>query len=84
MGYNAWTVTSVVAIWAVTSSYGLTSIPTSSAAALLIRRPGVVEVRLTAVPDTWAPTVRRYRYIHWNDKVVLVEPSSRRVVYIID
>src|SRR5262245_8754983 len=42
------------------------------------------EVRLTAVPDAWAPTVRRYRYVHWNDKVVLVEPSSRRVVYIID
>jgi Protein of unknown function (DUF1236) len=42
------------------------------------------DVDLVAVPETWGPSVRRYRYVHWNDRVVLVEPSSRRVVQIID
>lgn len=42
------------------------------------------DVELVAVPETWGPSVRRYRYVHWNDRVVLVEPSSRRVVQIID
>src|SRR5262245_36941061 len=44
--------------------------------------PGTVE--LAPVPDTWGPSVRRYRYVHWNNHVVLVEPSSRRVIQIID
>lgn len=44
--------------------------------------PGTVA--LAPVPDAWGPTVRRYRYVHWNDHVVLVEPSSRRVIQIID
>jgi hypothetical protein len=30
------------------------------------------------------PTVRSYRYFRWNDDVVLVDPTSRRVVQIID
>ena len=42
------------------------------------------DVELVAVPDAWGPPMRRYRYVHWNDRVVLVEPSSRRVVQIID
>jgi len=44
--------------------------------------PGGVE--LVTVPETWGPSVRRYRYVHWNDRVVLVEPSSRKVIQIID
>ena len=46
--------------------------------------PIPADVELVAVPETWGPSVRRYRYVHWNDRVVLVEPSSRRVVQIID
>jgi hypothetical protein len=42
------------------------------------------DVRLVAVPEAWAPSVRRYRYVHWNNRVVLVEPSSRKVIQIID
>src|SRR5262245_34598298 len=51
-----------------------------------VRVGGVLpaDVQLVTVPDTWGPSVRRYRYVHWNDRVVLVEPSSRRVVQIID
>jgi len=41
-------------------------------------------VELVAVPETWGPSVRSYRYVHWNDRVVLVEPSSRKVIQIID
>jgi hypothetical protein len=45
------------------------------------------EVELVEVPETVVtevPTVRSYRYFRWNDDVVLVDPSSRRVVQIID
>jgi Protein of unknown function (DUF1236) len=51
-----------------------------------IRVGGVIpaDVELVTVPDAWGPSVRRYRYVHWNDRVVLVEPSSRRVIQIID
>jgi hypothetical protein len=42
------------------------------------------DVELLAVPGSWGPEVSRYRYVYSNDNVVLVEPSSRRVVQIID
>lgn len=42
------------------------------------------DVELVAVPETWGPSIRQYRYVYWDNRVVLVEPSSRRVVQIID
>ena len=45
------------------------------------------EVELVEVPETVVtevPTVRSYRYFRWNEDVVLVDPSTRRVVQIID
>jgi hypothetical protein len=42
------------------------------------------DVELRAVPSDWGPSVSRYRYIYHDDNVVLVDPSSRRVVQIID
>ena len=45
------------------------------------------DVELMAVPDTVVtevPTVKSYRYFRYNDDVVLVDPSTRRVVQIID
>ena len=45
------------------------------------------EVELVEVPETVVtevPAVRSYRYFRWNDDVVLVDPSSRRVVQVID
>jgi len=42
------------------------------------------DVELIAVPETWGPSVSKYRYVYSDDRVVLVEPSSRRVVQIID
>jgi Protein of unknown function (DUF1236) len=41
-------------------------------------------IELVPVPETWGPSVMRYRYVHWNNRVVLVEPSSRKVIQIID
>jgi hypothetical protein len=42
------------------------------------------DVELRAVPETWGPSVSRYRYVYHGNNVVLVEPSTRRVVRIID
>ena len=41
-------------------------------------------VELQAVPSDWGPTVVKYRYVYSNDHVVLVEPSTRRVVQIVE
>ena len=42
------------------------------------------EVQLAPVPPAWGPTFTQYRYVYTDDRVVLVEPSSRRVVQIIE
>ena len=42
------------------------------------------DVELVDVPSDWGPDIDRYRYVYSGDNVVLVEPSSRRVVQIID
>jgi hypothetical protein len=44
--------------------------------------PGDVE--LVAVPDDWGPSFGRYRYVYWNNRVVLVDPGDRQVVHIIE
>jgi hypothetical protein len=42
------------------------------------------DVELAPVPSEWGPSVSKYRYVYTNNNVVLVEPSSRRVIHIID
>ena len=42
------------------------------------------DVVLAPVPQTWGPSVSKYRYVYSDDRVMLVEPSSRRVIQIID
>jgi hypothetical protein len=42
------------------------------------------DVDLVPVPETWGPAVRSYRYVYTGDDIVLVDPSSRRVVEVID
>jgi hypothetical protein len=42
------------------------------------------DVELAPVPSDWGPSVSKYRYVYTNDHVVLVEPSNRRVVHIIE
>jgi len=41
-------------------------------------------VVLRPVPADWGPTITKYRYVYHDNRVVLVEPSSRKVVQIID
>ena len=42
------------------------------------------DVELQTVPGDWGPDLGRYRYVYSGDDVVLVEPSSRRVIQVID
>jgi uncharacterized protein DUF1236 len=42
------------------------------------------EVELHAVPSDWGPSVTKYRYVYSNDRVMFVDPDSRRVVYELD
>jgi hypothetical protein len=42
------------------------------------------DVQLTAVPATWGPNLTTYRYVYWDGRVVFVEPTSRKVAYIVD
>jgi len=42
------------------------------------------DVTLVAVPSDWGPEVSQYRYVYTDNHVVLVEPSSRKIVQIID
>ena len=46
------------------------------------RLPADVELR--AVPSTWGSSVAKYRYVYSDDRVYLVEPSTREVVQVID
>ena len=41
-------------------------------------------VELVAVPSDWGPTFTNDRYVYTDNHVVLVEPSSRKVIQIID
>jgi hypothetical protein len=41
-------------------------------------------VELVSVPSDSGPTFTNYRYVYTDNHVVLVEPSSRQVIQIID
>ena len=41
-------------------------------------------IELAPVPDVWGPNLTRYRYVYWNDRIVLVDPATREVVDVID
>jgi Protein of unknown function (DUF1236) len=42
------------------------------------------DVEIRAVPQSWGPSVTRYRYVYSGDRVYFVEPSTRRVIHVID
>lgn len=42
------------------------------------------DVTLQTVPADWGPEVTKYRYVYTDNHVALVDPSSRKVVTIID
>jgi hypothetical protein len=41
-------------------------------------------IELQTVPSDWGPSLTRYRYVYSNDRVMFVDPDSRRVVYKLD
>ena len=42
------------------------------------------DVELLAVPADWGPSFASYRYVYADNRVVLVEPSSRKIVQVIE
>jgi hypothetical protein len=46
--------------------------------------PLPADVALVAVPGEWGPQYSKYRYVYWNNRVVLVDPSNRHVVHIVE
>jgi len=42
------------------------------------------DVELVTVPSTWGPDLVKYRYVYSDNRVVLVEPSSRKVIEVIE
>jgi hypothetical protein len=42
------------------------------------------DVELRTAPSDWGPCCARYRYVYAENRVVLVEPSTRQVVRIVD
>ena len=42
------------------------------------------DVELRAVPGTWGPNYTKYRYVYSDNRVYLVEPSSREVITVVD
>jgi hypothetical protein len=44
--------------------------------------PASVELR--PIPSDWGPTASKYRYVYSGDHVILVEPTTRRVIQVIE
>jgi hypothetical protein len=42
------------------------------------------DVELVTVPSEWGPTFTKYRYVYADNHVYFVEPSSRKVVTVVD
>lgn len=42
------------------------------------------DVELRTAPSDWGASVSKYSYVYTDNHVVLVEPSSRRIVHIIE
>ena len=42
------------------------------------------DVELRTVPSDWGPSVAKYRYVYYDNRVYFVEPSSRKVIYELD
>jgi hypothetical protein len=42
------------------------------------------DVELSTVPNEWGPGLTQYRYVYSGDHIGLVDPSSRRVIQVIE
>jgi uncharacterized protein DUF1236 len=51
---------------------------------IVVGSPVPADVELEAVPSDWGPSLTKYRYVYSNDRVMLVDPGSRRVIQELD
>ena len=58
--------------------------PATTKERIVVGSPVPAEVELEAVPSDWGPSLTKYRYVYSNDRVMLVEPGSRRVIQELD
>jgi len=42
------------------------------------------DVQLAPIPEAWGPALQPYRYVYSDDHIILVDPSTRRVVQLIE
>jgi hypothetical protein len=42
------------------------------------------EIALVPAPQAWGPSVSKYHYVYSNNNVVLVDPSNRKVIQILE
>jgi hypothetical protein len=58
--------------------------PVTTKERIVVGSPVPADVELEAVPSDWGPSLTKYRYVYSNDRVMLVEPGSRRVIQELD
>lgn len=58
--------------------------PVTTKERIVVGSPVPADVELEAVPPDWGPSLTKYRYVYSNDRVMLVEPGSRRVIQELD
>lgn len=58
--------------------------PVQTREKIVVGQPVPREVELEAVPADWGPSLTKYRYVYSGERVMLVDPSTRRVVQEID
>lgn len=51
---------------------------------LSVGAPLPADVRLSPVPADWGPSVSKYQYVYSDNHVYFVEPSTRKVVTVVD
>ena len=42
------------------------------------------DVDIRAVPREWGPSVTNYRYVYSGNRVYFIEPSTRKVIYVLE
>jgi len=59
--------------------------PVTTKERIVVGSPVPADVELEAVPSDWGPSLtKKYRYVYSNNRVMLVDPGSRRVIQELD
>lgn len=54
--------------------------PVENREKIVVGSPVPRDVELEAVPTEWGPSLARYRYVYFGERVMLVDPETRTVV----